>query len=159
MTVARGGVAAGLACALPVFVWATGELVVREPFQQAMPGTLANGVGGLWTAQAVAVAVFAPWVAVRGGWPSSATALGALILAPLPLLGVAWLTGAVPLEALGRGLLALAGFALLLCVIGAGVRQRLSNPFLERLVVAAWQAVAATAAFAWRGHWLAWVGL
>lgn len=146
MTVVRGGLFTGLTCGLAAVVWASGLWALVENSGGLDRRTVALGVQGLWTVQAIVLSVLVPWSCIYFGWRDIALGVAVLILATLPLTALSWLIGAADLEALGYGTLLLAVGALGLFAIASGIRLVMPNPSLQSCALATLQMLCATLA-------------
>jgi len=142
----------GLAYCLPVVVWSLGRgLETYNGLFDA--GPLAARI--LILVQAVVITFWIPWYGKDGPWFGALREVLGLILIPLPLVTVLWLTGAGSAMILVGAEVALMAFAALLLV---GVRSLpLSTEGL--FVPAVAQVAGITALWMFRDAWLGWLGL
>lgn len=163
MTAARTALLLGLGCSIAVVVWAAGDIVAGSvagsPADEFVRRGWPLALAGLWVAQAMALAVVAPWYALHFGWRESLGGLLTLLLVPLPLLALSWLTGAASLQVLGSGVFAMTLGALLIFGFASGMNRLLEQESLKSGASAALQFICVAAVFAFRGHWSAWLSL
>ena len=155
MNTLRSGVIAGLAYSLPVTIWLLTSLVWHA--DRVVP-LVTQALTALFLAQALALVVFVPWFAERSGWRLALAALWLLLSFPLPLLAMAWATGAMDAAHLSLMESALVGFAVLLLGTAKGL-VRLTSGQIRRFTITGLQL--GTAALLWRFReiWLDGLGL
>jgi hypothetical protein len=151
----RAALLGGLLCTAPVVVWAAGVIALDDGMQGAR---LADGAAGLWLAQALCLGVLLPGCVTL--WSSREFASGVLgfVLFPLPVLVLAWLMGVLPVSALLRGPVVLAGGAVVVAAAVMALCRWLPAPARAAAVLTL-QAGLGTATLMWREAWLAWTGL
>lgn len=156
---ARTSVLFGLAVLLPVLTW-----VFATALQTL--GTVPDGaaftlstVRMLSLVLALSVPISLPWFASSSDWGDTLFGPLLVVLIPLPLLTVLWLTSDLKFSAL---LLPLAGIALIMMSLSAGLRLLAAwggNSSAVTLVQTTISVVVAGLAWALRDEWLAWLGL
>ena len=156
---ARVSVLFGLAVLLPVLTW------VSATAMQAL-GSGSDGatftlstVRMLCLVLALSVPVSLPWFANSRSWSDTVFGPLLVVLVPLPLWTVLWLTGDLDFMVL---LLPLAGIALIMMTLSAGLRflsaDGRSMPAMTLIQTAISVAVAGLA-WTLRDQWLGWLGL
>jgi hypothetical protein len=159
MTVARVSLVAGIMISLPVVIWAAGIWAEADQFYGFAPHMLSPGLKAILAAQVIVLTVFVPWFSFRFSWDEIIVSLMVFILVPLPLLCLSWLMNVVSVVVVERGIFLLVIEAALILVISKVVFHIVPSLFTRMIAGAGMQALFATAAFALRGHWLAWIGL
>ncbi len=159
MTAARMALLVGLICTFAMVIWVSGNILTLERTDKLHGWIFSIGLRGLWTVQAMAIAFLAHWLSDRFGWRQAMSGLLILILVPLPLLTLSWLTGAVQLAVLGYGLVSLLVGSILILGAAEAISQLIEAPFPKKIGIATVQILSATAAFALIDTWFAWVGL
>lgn len=159
MTAPRAALLAGLMISLPALIWAAGIRVEANEFYHFAPHLLSPGLKAMLAAQVVVLTVFVPWWSLRFSWDEIIVGLMVFVLVPLPLLCLSWLMNLVRAVVLERGIFLLVLEAALILCISKVVFHIMPSRFTRMIAGAGMQALFATAAFALRDRWLAWVGL
>ena len=120
---ARVSVLFGLAVLLPVLTWVSATAMQSLGSGPNGAAFTLSTVRILSLVLALSVPVSLPWFANSRSWSDTVFGPTMVVLVPLPLLSVLWLTGDVKFVAL---LLPLAGIALIMMTLSAGLRTRSS---------------------------------
>lgn len=158
LSAARAGLLLGVACAAPVTIW-LGAIGIGSTATATDPRlVLQIALRGLWIAQAISLALALPRALGRS-WPGAALALALLLAAPLPLLCLASLGGAVTTfsiaSALGLGVL----WGMGVTCAGWAVRRVISGENVRATASGALELVLAGLAWNLRDEWIRWTGL
>jgi len=151
----RSGVIAGLAYSLPVMIWLLTSLAWQTDRVNPL---VAQALTALFLAQALALVAFVPWFAEQSGWRMALPALWLLLSFPLPLLAMAWATGAMDAAHLSLAQGALLGFAVLLLGAARGLLG-LTKGQVRRFAMVGLQLGAAALLWRFRDAWLGGLGL
>lgn len=111
MTPMRLGTYAGLVCTMPAAVWLLASIKLTAGSHSAVLAASLQAVEALALLNTLVAIVAAPWLTRARRWGEGLGGMVMLALVPLPILTVAWLTGAVaagsllriPLGVLGLG--------------------------------------------------------
>ena len=155
MNTLKIGVIAGLAYSLPVMIWLLTSLAWHA--DRVVP-LVTQALTALFLVQALALVAWVPWFAEQSGWRMALPAFWLLLSFPLPLLAMAWATGAVDAARLSLAQGALLGFAVLLLGAARGL-LRLTNGQIRRFVLVGLQLSAAALLWRFRDDWLRGLGL
>ncbi len=152
MKPAQTGLLLGLAYSMPVVVWTLTQAAATHSgsFDAAV---WASQV--LLILQATAVALWTPWYGRESPWASALTGMLLLILVPLPLITILWLTGTWSLTVIARAEVTLLIFAAALLF---GIRALARLP-VSSITSAIAQLVGIVGLWAFRDDWLGWLRL
>ncbi len=150
----RAALLTGLACTMPVVVWAAGVMAVAGG---EAPPRLEQAAPGLWLSQALCLTVLMPGCATLWSLREAAAGVVSFVLFPLPVLVLGWLMGVLPAHALAGGPLVLAAGAALALAAATAMRALPGAGAAAGLL--SLQAGLGTATVIFRGSWLAWTGL
>ncbi len=151
----RSGVIAGLAYSLPIMIWLLTSLALHA--DRVVP-LVTQALTALFLAQALALVAFVPWFAEQGGWRIALPALWLLLSFPLPLLAMAWATGALDAARLGLVESALLCFTVLLLGAVRGL-MRLTSGQVRRFTITGLQLGTTALLWRFRDAWLGGLGL
>lgn len=156
---ARVSVLFGLAVLLPILIWVYATALQTLGTVPDSAAFTLSTVRMLSLVLALSVPVSLPWFASSPDWSDTLFGPLMVVLVPLPLLTVLWLTGDLKFLVL---LLPLTGIALTMMTLSAVLRFFAAggrNFPAVTLVQTTISVVVAGLAWALRNEWLAWLGL
>ena len=154
---ARDSLYLGLLYSLPLMLWVAGQL---DPTPGGSGADVALRCAQILVlVQSIMLACVAPWYAWDSRWQDGLTGLLIVLLVPLPLVAVIWLTGAADASTLVLAQAGLVSLAALLLALGKLVAHAVPSGVFSAIAVTSLQVCAVAAAWILRHEWLAWFGL
>ncbi len=152
----RTGLNLALLYSVPVLLWAAG---VANEGSTPVADIALQCAGILFLVQALSVALIAPWYATQNRLQDGLVGLLIVLLVPLPLLSIIWLTGAVEASVLASGQSLVLGLSALLLVFSRSLNAVIPAAFPRDIMIACVQVGAAAGTWAFRHQWMALAGL
>jgi hypothetical protein len=156
VTGVRTAALAALSVLVPLVVWVAGAYAADPIGADRYVALVRSAVMALWIGMGAMAVLAAPAMAAERSAGACAAAIAALPALVVPYLALTWLTGAVSVESLARGLVALGAWTGVAVAIAAGARRL--PPSLATTCRAAIQvAMLALLAASWH-TWTDWIG-
>lgn len=112
----RSGLYCGLLYSIPLVFWVASQTAYSRSSVDWI-NISRNGVQSLWFLQMLAVAVIIPWLGWRESWQQGVVATLVMISVSLPLVAIAWLSGAADAMTLSDSLLVVVGLAIVMLLL------------------------------------------
>jgi len=148
-----------LSYSVPVLLWAAGVAGLADESSTPVSDVASQSAETLFIVQALSITLIAPWYATQGRLTDALIGLLIVVVIPLPLLSVIWLTGAVDAPALAAGQLFVTGLSVLLLVLARSLHAVISQEFPRNVTTAGIQVCAAVVTWVFHPQWLALAGL
>jgi hypothetical protein len=149
---------AAFAPASAIIAWSAGTLDLADPAIGPMATAIAPAVPALLLAQALGLAVFVPPAAIVEPFRPVLVGIVVLLLAPLPLLAIAWAMALITLGAVAKAMALFAAAALAVAACNAALKCAELGPPVRRLLAGSQQLALAVVALGGAKTWLAWCG-